>query len=112
MNIKIGKILRELRKQKSLSQEQVAEYLCISQSSYARIERGKSHSWTNHIHQICKAFEITPEELLTNFFLPDKTQESDKIITNQLSEKLIEQYETRLKEKDEIIAFLKNNNSK
>ena len=30
------------------------------------------------------------------------------VIINQLSEKLIEQYEARIKEKDELIVLLKN----
>ena len=37
----IGSKLFELRKQKSWSQEQTADYLCISRSAYQRIETGE-----------------------------------------------------------------------
>lgn len=44
MNISIGNKLKQLRKSKSMSQEQVADYLHLSQSAYARMESGESHS--------------------------------------------------------------------
>ncbi|MFC6246349.1 helix-turn-helix transcriptional regulator [Flavobacterium psychroterrae] len=44
MNVVVGNKLKELRKNRNLSQEQVADYLTISQSAYARIESGESHS--------------------------------------------------------------------
>lgn len=44
MNKVIGSKIFELRKSKGWSQEQVAESLQISQSAYARMERGESNS--------------------------------------------------------------------
>jgi len=40
MNTVVGAKIKYLRKEKGLSQEQVAEYLHVSQSTYARIENG------------------------------------------------------------------------
>jgi transcriptional regulator with XRE-family HTH domain len=40
----IGSKLLELRKQKNWSQEQTADYLCISRSVYQRIETGEGYS--------------------------------------------------------------------
>lgn len=94
-----------------MSQEQVADYLHLSQSAYARMESGESHSWASHIDKICEVFDITPEELVR----------SEKVIignigtnngvgyaevVNQLSEKLIELYEERIKELKQIIVDL------
>lgn len=112
MNSTIGSKLKQLRKQKGLSQEQVSDYLNVSQSAYARIENGESHSWSTHIDKICEVFEIKPEELFKdeNVIVNSNQQGgqfNNAIIINQLSEKLIEQYELRLKEKDEIIKELK-----
>ena len=112
MNSSIGSKLKQLRKQKGLSQEQVSDYLNVSQSAYARIENGESHSWSTHIDKICEVFEIKPEELFKdeNIIVNSNQQGgqfNNAIIINQLSEKLIEQYEIRLKEIDEIIAELK-----
>jgi transcriptional regulator with XRE-family HTH domain len=64
MNIKVGNKLKFLRKQKGLSQEQVSEYLHISQSAYARIENGVSHSWAMYINEFCELFVIKPEDLV------------------------------------------------
>ena len=111
MNALIGKKLQTLRKERGFSQEHVADKLHISQSAYARIESGESHSWANHIQKICETYEITPEELVSNeSIVINHNQQGGGgyIQINQLSEKLIQQYEERIKEKDEIINDLKN----
>ncbi|WP_394776916.1 helix-turn-helix transcriptional regulator [Flavobacterium sp.] len=104
MNIVVGNKLKELRKIKNLSQEQVADYLCISQSAYARIESGESHSWASHILKICTIFEITPEEL---FHLDGQKNISSGETIYQLSEDIIEQYEEKIKELRKVIKDLK-----
>lgn len=116
MNATIGKKLRDMRKQKGWSQEQVADSLYLSQSAYARIENGESCSWANNLDQICKVFEITPEELVKNeneVIINNNQQggsSNNAIVINQLSEKLIEQYEERIKELKETISLLKDKN--
>jgi transcriptional regulator with XRE-family HTH domain len=110
MNTLVGKKIRTLRKQKGLSQEQVADRLHISQSTYARIESGDSHSWASYIEPISNLFNIQPEELLKQeSIIVNQNQQGGNgaFIINQLSEKLIEQYEQRIKDKDEIIDLLK-----
>jgi transcriptional regulator with XRE-family HTH domain len=112
MRDKIGSKLKNLRKQKGWSQELVADKLRLSQSAYARIESGNSHSWASHLDTICSIYEITPEELLKcdNVIINSQQKggnSNNAFIINQLSEKLIEQYENRLKEKEELIAELK-----
>ncbi len=108
----IGIKLRKLRKSKNWSQEQVADYLNLSQSTYARIENGESQSWACHIDNICSVFEITPEELVKseNVVLNNNQKggtSNNALIINQLSEKLIEQYEERIKELKQTIIDLK-----
>ncbi|QSB27750.1 helix-turn-helix domain-containing protein [Flavobacterium sp. CLA17] len=66
MNKIIGNKLKILRQSKNLSQEQLADFLHISLSAYARMERGESTSWASHFNRICEVFEITPEELVKN----------------------------------------------
>ena len=111
LNKTIGFRLCELRKLKNWSQEQTAEYLFISRSAYQRIESGVGFSWANNLEKICEVFEIQPEELLKqDTFIINHNQPDGNgyvEIINQLSDKLIEQYEQRLKEKDELIALLK-----
>jgi transcriptional regulator with XRE-family HTH domain len=109
MNIVVGNKLKALRKNKKMSQEEVADYLFISQSAYARMESGESHSWANHILRICKIFEITPDELLRTDkkteFNPKRKDAADAV--TQLSDKVIEQYEERIKELKKVIKDLK-----
>jgi transcriptional regulator with XRE-family HTH domain len=42
MNVTIGNKIKQLRKSKSMTQEQVADYCIQSQSAYARMESGES----------------------------------------------------------------------
>ena len=112
MNPKIGSKIQALRKQKGWSQEQTAELLHMSQSSYARMESGKSSSWTIHLKTICTLFEIEPQELLIQDVIKAESIKNTKAavsndrMINQFSEKLIAQYELRIKEKDTYITKL------
>lgn len=124
MKEKVGKRIKSLREQKGLSQEELADNLNISRSAYERMENGKSNSWATHLEQLSTFFEVEPEYFLQNDdknvqhienFNGGLAFQNSKIKTlNALSEKLIEQYdarceqyEARLKEKDEIILLLK-----
>jgi transcriptional regulator with XRE-family HTH domain len=112
MNIIVGNKLKKLRQAKNMSQEEIADYLNISQSAYARMERGESASWATHFNKICDLFQIKPENLVSKQEreFKDSEKESDSVeIVNQLSEKIIEQYEARIKELKKIIKDLKRN---
>uniref|UniRef100_UPI00404A2595 helix-turn-helix domain-containing protein n=1 Tax=Flavobacterium sp. TaxID=239 RepID=UPI00404A2595 len=113
MNTIIGLKLKKMRKEKGWTQEWVADQLHLSQSAYARIENGESHSWANHFESICNIYDITPEDLIKLESVTINNNQkggnsTNAFVINQLSDKLIEQYEFRLKEKDEIINTLKN----
>lgn len=113
MNLLVGQKIKELRKKKGLSQEEVAEYIHTAQSTYARIENGIGNSWANYIMPLCQLFEIEPEDLLkSDQVVIHNTNQSTGVfkgayIINELSDKLIEQFEKRLEEKDNYIAELK-----
>lgn len=111
MNEIVGEKIKNLRKSRNLSQEEVAEFIHVSQSTYARIESGASNSWAGYILPLCELFGIQPEELLkTDHIVINNNntscQYSGGYVVNQLSDKLIEQYEKRLVEKDTLIAYL------
>ncbi|MBF7091211.1 helix-turn-helix transcriptional regulator [Flavobacterium sp. ALJ2] len=110
MNLVVGNKLKQLRRSKDLSQEQAANLLEVSQSTYARIERGESSSWASHINKICTVFKISPEELVKNVIAENREEISnlnETFIINQLSDKIIEQYEARIKELKKVIKGLK-----
>ena len=111
MNEIVGEKIKNLRKSRNLSQEEVAEFIHVSQSTYARIESGASNSWAGYILPLCELFGIQPEELLkTDHIVINNNntscQYSGGYVVNQLSEKLVEKYEKRLAEKDSLIAYL------
>ena len=117
MTTAVANKIRNLRKAKGYSQEEVAERLSISQSAYARIERGESHSWAAHLEKLSEIFEVKPEELLSDDSNNFNNQEQKGGMAfqfvgtintiNSLSEKLIEQYEVRIAELKEEVASLK-----
>jgi transcriptional regulator with XRE-family HTH domain len=90
--------------------------LNISRSVYQRIESGEGNSWATYLEKICEVFEIQPQELLNDFKIIINSEQkggnsTNGYIINQISEKLIEQLELRIKEKDELIKLLKDTNS-
>ncbi|KQT33044.1 hypothetical protein ASG22_17640 [Chryseobacterium sp. Leaf405] len=121
MNSTIGKRIRKYREEKGFSQEELAEKLHISRSTYQRIENGETNSWINHIENICTSLEVNmddilkPEEGYTQINKENTSNEnsSNNMIQNQTnnynsSEKLIEQYEERIQELKDQVEFWKN----
>ncbi|WP_433627454.1 helix-turn-helix domain-containing protein [Chryseobacterium cucumeris] len=123
MNIQIGSKIRRLRENKGFSQEEMAERLQISRSAYSRIKNGETNSWVNHIEKLSNELEIKPEELFIGAdSLIQNNQDNDSVIQNntnndthitinQLSEKVIELYEERIRELKEQLEFWKAKNS-
>ncbi len=114
LNRNIGKRIREIRKNKNISIEKMAENLNVSYSTYQRIETGETSSWASHLENISSLLDVAIEDIVL-----DKEQiiqnNNDQIggvalnmgTINTLSEKLIEQFELRIKEKD--VLILKQN---
>jgi len=121
MNATIGKRIRKYREDKGISQEELAEKLHISRSTYQRIENGETNSWVNHIENICTSLDVNmedilkPEEGYTQINKENNANEnsSNNMIQNQTNnystpEKLLEQYEERIKELKEQVEYWKN----
>jgi transcriptional regulator with XRE-family HTH domain len=112
--MKIGNKLRVFRTEKGYTQEKIADLLQISQASYSNLENNIGKVDLKTIQKISEIYEIDLISLLNqdgvNFNQNLNNTNNDSII-NQLTDKLIEQYETRLKEKDKIIAKLKSKRS-
>lgn len=60
----IGNKLLTFRKQKGLTQAEVAELAEISDRTYADIERGSTNMRMETLVSICKALNITPNQIL------------------------------------------------
>jgi transcriptional regulator with XRE-family HTH domain len=65
MIIKVfGKILRELRESKKISQEKLAEYCNLDRTYISLLERGHRQPTITTIFKIGKALDISPAELI------------------------------------------------
>ncbi len=109
--MEIGKKLRTLRAEKGFTQEKIADLLKIPQATYSNLENNKGKLDLKLIEKIASVYEIDVLDILSDeklvFNQKNKKGDNNGLVINQLSEKLIEQYEIRLREKDEIIAELR-----
>lgn len=71
----INTSIKNLRKSNNLTQEEFAEKIDISIQGLSNIERNRYQPTADTIDKICKAFKITPAELLLG-------QNDNKIINN------------------------------
>lgn len=69
----IGKKIKELRKKKGLTQEELAESASINLRTIQRIENNESEPRGNTLNQICKVLEINAEEILDYGKLTDNS---------------------------------------
>ena len=112
MNGFVGEKLKELRKSSGFTLEEIGERLNISTSTYSRMEKGETATWTSMIDKICSIYKIEPEEVLLpkeKYNLIGNEQKGSSINTiaiSALSDKAIELYERLLNEKDKKIADL------
>lgn len=79
--------------------------LKISRNTYRKYERNESAPDTNMLEKIASIYEIPVTDLVMDeklvFNQTNKNGDNNGLVINNLSEKLCEQYELRLKEKDE-----------
>lgn len=61
-----GEKLKRLRKNKNLTQEQLAEMIDISPKNLSKIEVGSSFVKADTLEKILKALDVTTEELFSN----------------------------------------------
>ncbi len=64
MKYEIRYKIKELRKEKGLTQKQLAELLNKSKTAYASWEQGLSEPGVNDLRKLCKIFEISADDLL------------------------------------------------
>lgn len=64
MNQAYIKIMRDLREDNDLTQQQVADYLGTSQTMYARYERGANELPIHHLLALCKLYHVSADTFL------------------------------------------------
>ena len=81
---KIGKFISELRKEKNMTQEQLAEKMGMTSKSISRWENGKTMPDVSLFEPLCKELGITINELLSGEKL-DKKECQEKFEENVLN---------------------------
>lgn len=107
----LGTKIKSFRVEKGKTPAQIAGELGVSESTYRRYENDKSAPDLYTLEQLSEILEkplvsfLSEKSLQSNYGQQGGTAIAQQI--NVLSDKLIEQYELRLKEKDEQIALLR-----
>lgn len=57
--------LKELRKHRNLTQEELAKELFVTRSAVAKWEQGRGLPEEETLHRLCVLFQITENELMT-----------------------------------------------
>lgn len=63
-NLFYVKRIRDLREDRDLTQQQIAEYLGTSQTMYARYERGANEMPIRHLIALCKFYDVSADYIL------------------------------------------------
>jgi transcriptional regulator with XRE-family HTH domain len=102
--------VRFFREQKKLSQEFVSTLLNIEQSQFSRRESGQIPFSINELDKLSELFDVEISEFFkekTVIFTSNNMSGGNFGQYVSVPDKLIEQYEMRLKEKEEMIKLLK-----
>jgi transcriptional regulator with XRE-family HTH domain len=102
--------VRFFREQKKLSQEFVSTILNIEQSQFSRRESGQIPFSINELDKLSELFDVEISEFFkekTVIFTSNNQQGGSFGQYVSVPDRLIEQYEMRLKEKEEMIDMLK-----
>lgn len=114
----IGERIRNLRVKKNISQEMMALELELTQSNYGRLEKDDKRLTVPKLLKIAEVLKVTISYLFneqTSKIIHQHDNENpsaynvENLFQNnkETTDKLIEQYELRLKEKDDLIDILK-----
>ena len=90
----MGQRIRRLRRQKGLTQEQLAELVELSPSFLGHIERGSRVASLETLMKLCTALEVTPNDLLGGTLsaaagdLPERITISPNVLLDGIAEML------------------------
>lgn len=73
-NVKIGNLIYRLRREKQMTQQQVAERLCVSNKAVSKWERGLGCPEVSLLPELSKVFAVDLEKLLSGELDANDTQ--------------------------------------
>lgn len=110
----LGKNIRQLRELKGFTQQNLSDAIEISQKSLSRIESGQNSPTFELLQKICIDLKIELFQLLDfneqtvyNSYTLNKCGGEFKAYNNTNVAEIVNLYERLIKEKDDLISFLK-----
>ncbi|MBO5065093.1 MAG: helix-turn-helix transcriptional regulator [Clostridia bacterium] len=96
--VNVGKFISQLRKEKELTQKELAEKLGVTDKAVSKWETGKCYPDVETIEKISHLFEVSINELLNGEkILPENVQEeADKTIINVMKDTKKEKHKGRI----------------
>lgn len=94
----LGQILKKTRKQKGLTQEEVAEKIHVARGVISEWESGKRNPGLLSIYKLCQLFDMTLDELLGI--------EKKRYITLTVSRDNIEKLHSTIQKVEEALTFI------
>ena len=104
----LGEKLKKTRLKKNFTQEYLADMLNVSQKTYSNFENNKTTPDFPQMEEISKILEVSVLDFLSGDNMTINNTNGDHsgfIYQNQIPEKLIQQYESRISELKEIIEI-------
>lgn len=75
--VKIGKFIKEKRKEKKITQDELAEKLCVTNRAISKWENGNCMPDSGKIPDLCKILEITINDLFHGKVVDKKDEEKE-----------------------------------
>jgi transcriptional regulator with XRE-family HTH domain len=107
----LGEKLKKARINKNFTQEYLAEMLNVSQKTYSNFENDKSKPAFAQVEEMAQVLDMSVLDFLSGDNVTINSTNGDHsgfIYQNQFPEKLIEQYEERIKELKDQVEFWKS----
>ena len=100
---KIGKFISELRKERNMTQEQLAEKIGVTAKSISRWENGKTMPDLSLFSPLCEILEITVNDLMSGEIVDNKNS-IDKLGVNIVN--MVSDLEIKKKRKNRLLVIL------
>lgn len=112
-NDTVKKNLENIRLNKKLSQEEMANVLGVARNTYRNIEKGRTKLISDTVMKVAEWAEITPEEVVLGYVPLDEKDSVLKETRERLNDRiraLTEEYEAKLERQRTEIEFLRELN--
>ena len=74
LTTKFGKRLKEIRKRKGLTQEQLADLMGMEVNNISYLEQGKHLPKKENLEKLCQALDVEPKELFDFGYMKTKAE--------------------------------------